>query len=152
GVIRVVASYRLPVSSSAAGGSTTGSMSLRLSCRPCDGDALMNESRLTACGWLGLMVVAWAAVAGLAGTARAEAGRPNVVFIMADDLGWSDTTLHGTTRLYQTPHIERLAERGLRFTQAYAASPLCSPTRASIMTGQYPGRVGITGAVCHLPE
>lgn len=109
----------------------------------------MGDLRLN---WLSLTVAAWAAVAGLAGTAWAGADRPNVVFIMADDLGWSDTTLHGTTRLYQTPHIERLAERGIRFMQAYAASPLCSPTRASIMTGQYPGRVGITAAVCHLPE
>jgi arylsulfatase A-like enzyme len=78
--------------------------------------------------------------------------RPNVVFILADDLGWSDTTLFGTTELYETPNLERLAARGMTFSQAYAASPLCSPTRASIITGQYPARVGITSPVCHVPE
>jgi arylsulfatase A-like enzyme len=78
--------------------------------------------------------------------------RPNVVFILADDLGWSDTTLFGTTQLYRTPHVQRLARRGMTFTRAYSASPLCSPTRASILTGQSPARHGITAPVCHLPE
>ena len=64
----------------------------------------------------------------------------NVVFILADDLGWSDVTLYGNTDYYETPNLERLAARGLTFTRAYAASPLCSPTRASIMTGQTPAR------------
>ena len=77
---------------------------------------------------------------------------PNIVFILADDLGWSDTTLHGTTKLYRTPNIQRLAQRGMTFRRAYAASPLCSPTRASILTGQSPARHGITAPVCHLPE
>ena len=66
----------------------------------------------------------------------------NIVFILADDLGWSDTTLFGTTKLYQTPNLERLAKRGMLFSRAYAASPLCSPTRASILTGQNPARLG----------
>ena len=79
--------------------------------------------------------------------------QPNVVFILADDLGWSDTTFnHTTNAFYETPHIERLARRGLRFTQAYAANPLCSPTRASILTGLYPARIGITAPNCHLPQ
>ena len=64
----------------------------------------------------------------------------NVVFILADDLGWSDTTLYGTTKFYQTPNLERLAQRGMTFRRAYAASPLCSPTRASILTGLNPAR------------
>ncbi|MEM1225639.1 MAG: sulfatase [Planctomycetota bacterium] len=76
---------------------------------------------------------------------------PNVVFILADDLGWSDTTLYGTTDFYKTPHIQRLAERGMTFTRAYSASPLCSPTRASILTGQAPARHGITAPNCHTP-
>lgn len=80
------------------------------------------------------------------------AEKPNVVFILADDLGWSDTTLYGTTKFYETLNIERLAKRGMVFTNAYAANPLCSPTRASIMTGLYPARVGITSPVCHEPE
>ena len=82
----------------------------------------------------------------------ATTGRPNLVFILADDLGWRDTTFDHPSAFYETPNIERLAKRGLRFTQAYAANPLCSPTRASILTGLYPARIGITAPVCHLPE
>ena len=78
--------------------------------------------------------------------------RPNVLFILADDLGWSDTTLYGTTRFIETPNIERLARRGMTFQNAYAANPLCSPTRASIMTGLYPARIGITTPCCHEDE
>lgn len=78
--------------------------------------------------------------------------KPNVVFILADDLGWSDTTLFGTTSLYETPNIERLAERGMTFTRAYSSSPLCSPTRASVLTGLSPARHGITSPTCHLPK
>jgi arylsulfatase A-like enzyme len=80
------------------------------------------------------------------------AAKPNVLFILADDLGWSDTTLYGTTQFYQTPNIERLAKRGMTFTRAYSASPLCSPTRAAILTGLSPASTGITAPVCHLPE
>jgi len=80
-----------------------------------------------------------------------SARKPNVVFILADDLGWADTTLCGHTRLYQTPNIERLAKRGMTFSRAYSASPLCSPTRASILTGQNPARIGLTAPNCHLP-
>ena len=79
------------------------------------------------------------------------ARKPNVVFILADDLGWSDTTLYGTTKFYRTPHIQRLADRGITFTRAYSASPLCSPTRASILTGLAPARHGITTPGCHTP-
>src|SRR5687768_15265097 len=78
--------------------------------------------------------------------------RPNVVFILADDLGWSDTTLYGHTKFYETPNLQRLARRGMLFTNAYAANPLCSPTRASILTGLYPGRIGITTPTGHLPD
>lgn len=87
--------------------------------------------------------------------ARANAAKPtqpNIVFILADDLGWSDSTLYGTTKFYHTPNLERLAKRGVVFTHAYSASPLCSPTRASILTGQSPARIGITAPNCHLPE
>lgn len=82
----------------------------------------------------------------------ATAERPNIIFILSDDLGWSDTTLYGQTKLYKTPNLERLAKRGMTFTRAYSASPLCSPTRASILTGQSPARIGITAPDCHLPE
>ena len=85
--------------------------------------------------------------------AAGEPERPkNVLLILADDLGWSDTTLYGTTSLYRTPNIERLAARGMTFTRAYASSPLCSPTRASLLTGTSPARHGITAPVCHLPK
>ncbi|MEM9588835.1 MAG: sulfatase [Planctomycetota bacterium] len=85
-------------------------------------------------------------------SAEVDARTPNVVFILADDLGWSDTTLFGTTELYKTPNIERLAKRGMTLTRAYSSSPLCSPTRASILTGLCPARHGITAPTCHLPK
>jgi arylsulfatase A-like enzyme len=68
---------------------------------------------------------------------------PNVILILADDLGWTDLSCYGT-RFYETPNLDRLACEGMRFTDAYAACPVCSPTRASILTGRYPARVGIT--------
>ena len=68
---------------------------------------------------------------------------PNIVLILADDLGWSDLGCQGSD-FYQTPNIDRLAREGMRFTQAYAAGPVCSPTRASILTGQHPARLRLT--------
>ena len=82
-----------------------------------------------------------------------DAEKPmNVVFILADDLGWSDTELYSHTKLYKTPNILRLAERGRTFTRAYSNSPLCSPTRASILTGQTPSRHGSTTPGHHTPR
>ncbi|UCD49174.1 MAG: sulfatase [Phycisphaerales bacterium] len=69
--------------------------------------------------------------------------RPNFVFFLIDDLGWADLGCYGST-FYETPNIDRLASEGTRFTNAYAACPVCSPTRASIVTGKYPARLGIT--------
>jgi arylsulfatase A-like enzyme len=71
------------------------------------------------------------------------ADRPNFVFILADDLGWSDLGCYGSS-FHETPHIDRLASEGMRFTQAYTAGAVCSPTRGSIMTGKYPVRTGVT--------
>ena len=68
---------------------------------------------------------------------------PNIVLILVDDLGWSDLPPYGNS-FHETPHIDRMAANGLRFTNAYAAAPVCSPTRASIQSGQYPARIGIT--------
>jgi arylsulfatase A-like enzyme len=82
----------------------------------------------------------------------AEDDRFNLIVILADDLGWSDTTLYGNTSLYETPNIERLAARGMTFTNAYAAAPICSPTRASIVSGQNPARNGFTTPAGHVPE
>ena len=68
---------------------------------------------------------------------------PNIVFILVDDLGWADVGCFGS-RYYETPNIDRLAGEGMRFTDAYAACSVCSPTRASIMTGKYPARLHLT--------
>ena len=70
-------------------------------------------------------------------------GRLNVVLIVADDLGARDLGCYGST-FHKTPHLDRLAKAGVRFTDFYAAGPVCSPTRAGILTGRYPQRVGIT--------
>ena len=67
----------------------------------------------------------------------------NILFILIDDMGWADLTCYGSS-FYETPRLDALARRGLRFTDAYASCPVCSPTRASVMTGRYPARVGIT--------
>ncbi len=68
---------------------------------------------------------------------------PNIVFILADDLGWADLPVYGN-KFNEAPNITKLAEEGMRFDNAYAACPVCSPTRASIQSGQYPARVGVT--------
>ena len=78
------------------------------------------------------------------GVAAPDTARPNVVFILADDLGYMDIGANNPASFYETPNIDRLAAAGMRFTQGYAACPVCSPTRASIMTGKYPPRTGIT--------
>jgi arylsulfatase A-like enzyme len=68
---------------------------------------------------------------------------PNIVFILIDDLGWRDLGCYGST-FYETPHVDRLAGQGMKFTNAYAACSVCSPTRAAILTGQYPARLHLT--------
>ncbi len=65
----------------------------------------------------------------------AQRERPNVVFIMVDDLGWSDVGYNGS-KVYETPCVDRLARQGMVFTDFYSGGPVCSPTRASIMTGK----------------
>ncbi len=70
--------------------------------------------------------------------------RPNIVFFLADDLGYMDIGANNPNTFHETPNIDRLARKGMRFTQGYAACPVCSPTRASIMTGKYPVRTGVT--------
>ncbi|TKJ34470.1 MAG: sulfatase [Planctomycetes bacterium B3_Pla] len=72
-----------------------------------------------------------------------EKKKLNFVFFLADDMGWRDAVCYGST-FYETPNIDRLAREGMRFTDAYAACPVCSPTRASIMAGKYPARMGTT--------
>ena len=75
---------------------------------------------------------------------------PNIIVILADDLGWNQLGCYGGP--YQTPHIDGLASQGMRFTDAYASAPVCSPTRAALMTGKFPARLHLTdfikGSLC----
>lgn len=75
--------------------------------------------------------------------AQSQSARPNIVVILADDLGWTDLSSYGST-FYETPNLDKLAAKGVRFTQNYATCSVCSPTRASLMTGKYPVKTGVT--------
>jgi arylsulfatase A-like enzyme len=75
---------------------------------------------------------------------KTEKKPPNFVFILVDDLGWADVKCNFPESFYDTPNIDKLAESGVRFTNAYSANPVCSPTRAALMTGKHPNRVNIT--------
>ncbi len=74
---------------------------------------------------------------------KLRASQPNILFFLADDLGWKDLGAYGSS-FYETPHLDNLSAQGLRFTDAYTSSTVCSPTRASIITGQTPARHGCT--------
>lgn len=74
----------------------------------------------------------------------AGADKPNFVFFLVDDLGYMDIGANNPNTFYETPNVDRLASEGMRFTNGYAANPVCSPTRYSIMTGKYPSRVDAT--------
>lgn len=74
---------------------------------------------------------------------EAQAFKPNFLFILVDDLGWADIGAFGSS-FYETPNVDGLAGKGMKFTSAYAACPVCSPTRASILTGKYPARMKTT--------
>ena len=100
-----------------------------------------------ATGWQGklasvvLLACAWLAIEKSAHSA--EPARPNVVVILIDDLGWADLGCYGS-KFHRTPNLDRLAAEGMRFTHAYAACPVCSPTRAALLTGKYPARLHLT--------
>jgi len=97
--------------------------------------------------WTGILICLLA-LRGSVGSSqvvtRAKTIRPNVVFFLADDLGVMDIGANNPKTFYSTPNIDALAKSGMRFTCGYSACPVCSPTRASIMTGKYPARTGIT--------
>ncbi len=97
-------------------------------------------------------VLAWVLFSTVAAAPSAGSGaasepgrpeRPSVVLILVDDLGWADLSCQGS-RYHETPNVDRLASEGIRFTDAYAACAVCSPTRAALMTGRHPARVGVT--------
>ena len=87
----------------------------------------------------GLASLAWLAVTV---SSRAADQRPNIVFILADDLGYTDVACYGS-KYYETPNIDRMAANGIRFTSGYTCGPNCAPTRAALMSGQYGPRTGV---------
>ncbi|GAA5152671.1 hypothetical protein GCM10023340_33360 [Nocardioides marinquilinus] len=110
--------------------------------RPTRRGVLRGAAATGALGTVGALTLT--APASAAAARRPGARRPpNVVVVSIDDLGWDELGCYGNT-FNETPHIDALAAAGVRFTQAYAAAPLCSPTRAALVTGRYPARVGIT--------
>src|SRR5213080_3254470 len=98
--------------------------------------------RLLAIALLSVVVAVAAADAQPSSTPPRKT-RLNVVFILLDDLGWTDLGCYGS-KFHRTPNLDRLAAAGLRFTTAYAACPVCSPTRAALMTGKSPARLQLT--------
>lgn len=75
---------------------------------------------------------------------------PNFIIILTDDLGYGDLGCYGSKRI-RTPHLDRMAKQGMRFTDFYVTAPICTPARASLMTGCYPSRVGL-GTPLHTPD
>jgi arylsulfatase A-like enzyme len=80
---------------------------------------------------------------GILSFSKTKQSKPNVILFLIDDLGWSDIGINGST-FYETPVLNRMAKDGAKFTDAYAASPVCSPSRASILTGKYPSRINVS--------
>lgn len=99
---------------------------------------------------LNLRLVAAFLACALLASAASAAKPPNVVLFLADDFGWTDLASYGS-KLYETPNIDRLARDGVKFTQAYSACTVCSPTRAALLTGKYPARLHITDWIPGLP-
>ncbi|MCA9048642.1 MAG: sulfatase [Planctomycetaceae bacterium] len=90
------------------------------------------------------LLIVFGVLWGISGSSQgAEFARPNIILILIDDLGWRDLSCQGST-YYRTPHIDRLARECVRFTDAYAARAVCSPTRAAVLTGKYPARLLLT--------
>lgn len=107
----------------------------------------MRAAWLARLRWGGFVLAVLAAAVGAAASAAGQEGeeqpRLNFVIVHVDDLGWADVGCYGSD-YYDTPNIDALADRGVRFTDAYAAAAICSPTRAALLTGRYPARLGIT--------
>jgi arylsulfatase A-like enzyme len=113
-------------------------------CGPSPGQLRRKVTRPLRC-WFLLAALGWTSCCSLLPAAQsASVARPNIVFFLADDLGYMDIGVNNPKTFYHTPRIDSIAASGIRFTAGYAACPVCSPTRASIMTGKYPARTGIT--------
>ena len=97
-----------------------------------------------------LLLVAAPSLASAAFGAASTSRPPNILLIFADDLGTTPVGTYGNS-YYQTPNIDRLAREGMRFTDAYAACPVCSPTRGALMTGKYPARTRVTDFIPGAP-
>lgn len=108
----------------------------------------MRRRNLPGLPLLQLFCTTWLITAAAVGTSQAadakEQKKPNIVFILVDDLGVMDIGAYNPDTFYETPNVDRLARTSVRFTNGYAANPVCSPTRYSIMTGKYPSRVDAT--------
>ena len=102
---------------------------------------MMNRRYFLKTAGLGAAAVMW--TGNLSAAPAASKRKPNVVLILVDDLGWTDVGCFGS-KYYETPNIDRLAAQGMKFTNGYAACAVCSPTRAAVMTGRYPARLGVT--------
>ena len=95
-----------------------------------------------------------AAIVGLQFVAPAPSAQtrpPNIIFILADDLGVNDLAVYGRKE-HRTPNLDRLGTEGMRFTTAYVASPICSPSRAALMTGRAPARLQLTTYIPGRPD
>jgi arylsulfatase A-like enzyme len=106
-------------------------------------DGYTRESFLRAMGIAAAILFSLSAVQATAAT-RAVQNQPNIIFIMADDLGYADLGCYGQ-RVIKTPHIDKLAQEGLRFTQCYAGSTVCAPSRSVLMTGKHTGHTTVRG-------
>ncbi len=93
------------------------------------------------CSVMLILCVAWAA--GATSVAAAEPKQPNIIFIFCDNLGYGDVGCFNPEAKQRTPRIDRMAAEGMKFTDCYAAAPVCTPSRAALMTGCYPRRVGL---------
>src|SRR5687767_9101635 len=100
--------------------------------------------------FLTVLLITALSLASSASGAASTARSPNILLILADDLGTTPVATYGNP-YYQTPNIDRLAREGMRFTDAYSACPVCSPTRAALMTGKYPARTRVTDFIPGAP-
>lgn len=111
--------------------------------------------RLGCAGWMRNVIGGAAAALGVTATAvaaqQAPQRPPNIVVILADDLGYGDLSCYGSTTI-STPNLDQMAREGVRFTDFYAPAPVCSPTRAALLTGRYPLRAGVPAASVFFPD